>query len=90
MEQTQQTQTKLPFTPEEAKLLARYVRARIEWRRKKRDNEQRRRALQSVFSLGFFRAPNGHNSADEMREVWEDVGDEMRLVMLDIAANQGK
>ena len=90
MEQTQQAQTKLPFTPEEAKLLARYVRARMEWRRKKRDSEQRRRALQSAFSLGIFRAPNGHNGADEMREVWEDVGDELRLAMLDIAASQDK
>ena len=89
MAQTQQSQKEIPFAPEEAASLAKIVRARMELRRKNRAREDVRRALVSLFSFGVLKPPANGN-CDEEREVWEDVGDEMRLAMLDIAADRNK
>ena len=92
MEPTQNAKGKMPFTPQEAEALARIVRARMrarEERRERKENEDLRRA---AFSFSFFPTVperDYEREADEIwRESWEDVGDCLRLAMLDYAAGK--
>ena len=93
MEQQAQAQEgEMPFTPQNAGILARFVRARMrarERRRERKNNEALRRAAFS-FSL-FPSVPEAdyEREADEIwRQSWEDVGDCLRLAMFDYAAGK--
>ena len=92
MEPTQDKKGEMPFTPQEAESLARLVRARMrarEERRERKQNEQLRRAAFSFSLFPTIPETDYEREADEIwRQSWEDVGDYMRLAMLDYAAGK--
>lgn len=82
----------LPFTPEEAGILARFVRARMRAREERREQKYREQLRRAAFCFSLFPTlpeTDYEREADEIwRQSWEDVGDCLRLAMFDYAAGK--
>ena len=91
MERTQNGGGALPFSREEAELLIPVVRARIEIRAEQRRRRRMSELRRAAFAFNLFprtrRAP-GENGDESAKDRLEDIGDHLRLAMLEYAAGR--
>lgn len=93
MEPTQDKKGEMPFTPKEAELLIPVVRARIEIRAENRRRRRLDALRRSAFAFNLFprpatRAPGPGDDAENGKDRLEDIGDHLRLAMLEYAAGR--
>lgn len=94
MERAKDKKGELLFTPEEAELLIPVVRARIQMRAEKRRRREWENLRRSAFSFNLFpraRKPDfARERAESEQRALEDIGDHLRLAILEYAAGRIK